>query len=228
MKCAFSSSLTTTVISQRSMRWFDASPRRATPKGHNLHHLHSTASRSPTYIELLSALVAHPRSSKFGLSRKRSGQPGAFAGLLSFCRSARRAKSAPGRDACATENTRRSFRPWTRCRRCSGCGGRKGSGPPTVGGDPRAKVPLVIREGNLVTEGDDLLGGGGRGFAPNADSASLTVLKVQVGAEHISTHSGYAVVMADRVRRRRCLALGRGGGCRGRATGIRMRPGRRR
>jgi hypothetical protein len=40
-----------------------------------------------------------------------------------------------------------------------------------------------------------------------ADSASLTVLKVQVGAEHISTHSGYAVVMADRVRRRRCLAL---------------------
>ena len=32
--CAFSSSLTTTVFSQRSMRWFDASPRRATPKGH--------------------------------------------------------------------------------------------------------------------------------------------------------------------------------------------------
>ncbi len=46
---AFSSSLTTTVINQRSMRWFDASPRRATPKGHSLHHLHSTASaRSPT------------------------------------------------------------------------------------------------------------------------------------------------------------------------------------
>src|SRR5437879_6193996 len=32
------------------MRRFDASPRRATPKGHNLHHLHSTASRSSTYI----------------------------------------------------------------------------------------------------------------------------------------------------------------------------------
>src|ERR1017187_10336600 len=31
---AFSSSLTTTVFSQRSMRWLDASPRRATPKGH--------------------------------------------------------------------------------------------------------------------------------------------------------------------------------------------------
>src|SRR3954451_7465517 len=28
------------------MRWFDASPRRATPKGHDLHHLHSTASGS--------------------------------------------------------------------------------------------------------------------------------------------------------------------------------------
>ena len=28
------------------MRWFDASPRRATPKGHNLHLLHSTASRN--------------------------------------------------------------------------------------------------------------------------------------------------------------------------------------
>jgi hypothetical protein len=41
---AFSASLTTTVFSQRSMRRFDASPRRATPKGHNLHHLHSTAS----------------------------------------------------------------------------------------------------------------------------------------------------------------------------------------
>ena len=50
MTCAFSSSLTTTVFSQRSMRRFDVSPRRATPKGHNLHHLHSTASRRPPYI----------------------------------------------------------------------------------------------------------------------------------------------------------------------------------
>ena len=32
---AFSSTLTTTVFSQRSSRWFDASPHRATPEGHN-------------------------------------------------------------------------------------------------------------------------------------------------------------------------------------------------
>ena len=42
---AFSSSLTTTVFSQRSTRWFDISPHRATPKGHNLHLPRSTASR---------------------------------------------------------------------------------------------------------------------------------------------------------------------------------------
>src|SRR5437763_4304780 len=46
------------------MRWFDASPRRATPKGHDLHHPHSTTSGSPTYIRLPSALVAHSRSSR--------------------------------------------------------------------------------------------------------------------------------------------------------------------
>jgi hypothetical protein len=46
----------------------------------------------------------------------------------------------------------------------------QGSGPPAAGRDPRAGVPLVIRKGNLVTEGDDLLGGGCRGFAPSADS----------------------------------------------------------
>jgi hypothetical protein len=34
----------------------------------------------------------------------------------------------------ATENTRRSFRPWTRRRRCGGCGGCKGSGPPAARG----------------------------------------------------------------------------------------------
>ncbi len=43
------------------MRRFDVSPRRATPKGHNLHHLHSTALRRPPYIELLSALMAHTK-----------------------------------------------------------------------------------------------------------------------------------------------------------------------
>jgi hypothetical protein len=40
---AFSSSFTTTVFSQRSMRWFDATPRRATPKGHKSFISHATA-----------------------------------------------------------------------------------------------------------------------------------------------------------------------------------------
>ena len=51
---AFSSSLTTTVFSQRSMRRFEASPRRATSKGHTLHHPYSTTSRSCSYINFLS------------------------------------------------------------------------------------------------------------------------------------------------------------------------------
>src|SRR5664279_2508275 len=62
--CAFSSSLTTTVFSQRSMRWFDATPRRATPKGHQSFISHAAAHRlrSPTYIPTsLSARVAHTR-----------------------------------------------------------------------------------------------------------------------------------------------------------------------
>ncbi len=52
--CAFSSSLTTTVFSQRSMRRFDATPRRATPKGQQSFIFHAAAhrSRSPTYIHL--------------------------------------------------------------------------------------------------------------------------------------------------------------------------------
>src|SRR6266487_5309770 len=54
------------------------------------------------------------------LSKKRSGHRVPFAALRSFCRSARRAESAPGRDGCATENTRRSLRLWTRRRRCGG------------------------------------------------------------------------------------------------------------
>jgi transposase InsO family protein len=36
--------LITTVFSQRNSRWFEAAPRRATPKGQILHQLHSTAS----------------------------------------------------------------------------------------------------------------------------------------------------------------------------------------
>jgi thiamine phosphate synthase YjbQ (UPF0047 family) len=45
------SSLTTTVFSQRSMRRFEASLRRATPKGQNLHHPSSIASEHSSYIE---------------------------------------------------------------------------------------------------------------------------------------------------------------------------------
>src|SRR5713101_3624895 len=46
---AFSPSLTTTVFSQRSLGRFEASLRRATPKGHDLHHPSSIApDRSPT------------------------------------------------------------------------------------------------------------------------------------------------------------------------------------
>jgi hypothetical protein len=41
------------------MRWFDASPRRATPKGHSLHHLHSTASRGSPTATPLRARGAH-------------------------------------------------------------------------------------------------------------------------------------------------------------------------
>ncbi len=41
------------------MRWFEASPRRAAPKGPVLHLPRSTASRSSAYIKLLSAFVTH-------------------------------------------------------------------------------------------------------------------------------------------------------------------------
>jgi hypothetical protein len=51
---AFSSSLTTTVFSQRSMRRFEASPRRATSKGHTLHHPYSTTSEAVPTINFLS------------------------------------------------------------------------------------------------------------------------------------------------------------------------------
>src|SRR6266498_4126490 len=49
-----------TAFSHRSMWRFGASPRRATPKGQNLHLPRSTASRSSTYIEPPSAFVTHP------------------------------------------------------------------------------------------------------------------------------------------------------------------------
>jgi hypothetical protein len=47
------------VFSQRSMRRFETTLRRAIPKGHNLHLPRSTASRSTTYVGLLSAFVTH-------------------------------------------------------------------------------------------------------------------------------------------------------------------------
>src|SRR6266542_2189450 len=60
---AFSSSLTTTVINQRSMRWFDISPRRATSKGHTF--ITCTAPHQETPLRHPpSAFVAHTRSKK--------------------------------------------------------------------------------------------------------------------------------------------------------------------
>jgi hypothetical protein len=56
----FSPTLTTTVFSQRSLRWFDASPRRATPKGHKTFIICTAPHQVglPTSTSL-SALVAH-------------------------------------------------------------------------------------------------------------------------------------------------------------------------
>src|SRR5260370_27576062 len=60
---AFSSSLTTTVFSQRSMRRLDASPRRATP-GSQQFPIFRTAPRfdRPTTPDDLLAFAAHPSS----------------------------------------------------------------------------------------------------------------------------------------------------------------------
>jgi hypothetical protein len=44
------------------MWWFAASLRKGGSEGPNLHLLHSTMSRSLTYIALLSTFVAHARS----------------------------------------------------------------------------------------------------------------------------------------------------------------------
>ena len=119
----------------------------------------------------------------------------AFAVLRSSCRSACRYIPCPARGSRATENMRRSFRAWTRRRRCGGCGGRKGSGSPAAGGDPRARVPLVIRKGNLATQGDDLLGVGCRGVAPNADSALPTLGGFVTAEQHSTASSGSSVVL---------------------------------
>jgi hypothetical protein len=58
--CAFSVSLTTTVFSQRSIRWFEASPRRAAPKGQpSSLAQHSIKELAYITLTLLSAFVAH-------------------------------------------------------------------------------------------------------------------------------------------------------------------------
>ena len=54
------------------------------------------------------------------LSREGFARPDAFAMLRNSCRSACRSVPCPARESRATENTRRSFRPWARRRRCSG------------------------------------------------------------------------------------------------------------
>jgi hypothetical protein len=51
---AFSVSLTTTVFNQCSIRWFDALPRRTTPKGRNPSSLAQHCFQNPSYIEPLS------------------------------------------------------------------------------------------------------------------------------------------------------------------------------
>lgn len=56
---AFSSSLTTTVFSQRSMRWFDISPVWATPKGHKTFIICTAQLPEVSLLQPLSALVAH-------------------------------------------------------------------------------------------------------------------------------------------------------------------------
>src|SRR6266508_384607 len=56
---AFSTSLTTTVFSQRSRWRLEASPHRATPRGQYPHLSRSTASRGTVYIGPPSTFVAH-------------------------------------------------------------------------------------------------------------------------------------------------------------------------
>src|SRR5664280_2756836 len=55
----FSSSLTTTVFSQRSMRRFEASPRRAAPKGQPSSLVQHRIKNPYLHVGLLSAFVTH-------------------------------------------------------------------------------------------------------------------------------------------------------------------------
>src|SRR5664280_1513050 len=61
----FSSSLTTTVFSQRSMRRFEASPRRAAPKGQPSSLVQHRIKNPYLHVGLLSAFVTH-RAGLFG------------------------------------------------------------------------------------------------------------------------------------------------------------------
>src|SRR6266700_5084221 len=81
------------------------------------------------------------------LSRKRSGQPGAFAGLRSFCRSARRADERAGGRWLRHGEYAEKLRPWMRHRRCGGCSGRKGGGPlgPASQIIPQDLIPAPVR-----------------------------------------------------------------------------------
>jgi hypothetical protein len=73
-RAPFSSSLTTMVFSQRSTRRFDATPRRATPKGHQSFIFHAAAHRSrpPTYIRNLSLCARGTRTMRVLSSLKTS------------------------------------------------------------------------------------------------------------------------------------------------------------
>jgi len=58
---AFSGSLTTTVFSQRSIRWFDALPRRTTPKGQQASISSTAPPMKIAYINPPSTFVTHGR-----------------------------------------------------------------------------------------------------------------------------------------------------------------------
>src|SRR5215475_4808523 len=62
-RAPFSTSLTTTVFSQRSMWWFEASARPATPKGQTFISYRTPIPESPTYLhpDPHSSFVAHYR-----------------------------------------------------------------------------------------------------------------------------------------------------------------------
>ena len=70
---AFSTSLTTTVFNQRSTRWFEASPRRAAPKGQPSSLAQHHFQEPRLHQRLPSAFVAH-QVSRFRRRRHRPGR----------------------------------------------------------------------------------------------------------------------------------------------------------